>query len=64
MPRVAGACHRADAEGGERSFPAFTVSAAKAKDGKIYVAVANADLARGYHIALDLGGRAQGDGQV
>jgi alpha-N-arabinofuranosidase len=37
------------------SFPAFTLSAAKAKDGKTYVAVANADKDRGYKLALDLG---------
>lgn len=38
------------------SFPAFTVSAAKAKDGKTYVAVANADKDKGYKLSLDLGG--------
>ena len=37
------------------SFPAFTLSAAKAKDGKTYVAVANADKDKGYKLALDLG---------
>ncbi|WCT77773.1 alpha-N-arabinofuranosidase [Novosphingobium humi] len=39
------------------SFPAFTVSAAKARDGKTYVAIANADKDKGYRLALDLGGR-------
>jgi alpha-N-arabinofuranosidase len=38
------------------SFPAFTVSAARARDGKIHVAVANADKDRGYRLSLDLGG--------
>jgi len=38
------------------SFPAFTLSAAKAKDGKTYVAVANADKDKGYRLALDLTG--------
>lgn len=38
------------------SFPAFTVSAAKARDGKTYVAIANADKDKGYRLALDLGG--------
>lgn len=37
------------------SFPAFTVSAARAKDGKTYVAVANADKDKGYKLSLDLG---------
>ena len=37
------------------SFPAFTLSAAKAKDGKIYVAVANADKDKSYQLAIDLG---------
>jgi len=36
-------------------FPAFTVSAAKALDGHIYIAVANADKDRGVRLALDLG---------
>jgi alpha-N-arabinofuranosidase len=48
------------------SFPAFTLSAAKAKDGHIYVAVANADADRGYRLALDLTGAAatQVSGQI
>ncbi|NBC36956.1 alpha-N-arabinofuranosidase [Novosphingobium sp. FSY-8] len=37
------------------SFPAFSVSAAKAKDGRTHVAVANADKDHGYTLALDLG---------
>ena len=41
------------AESGQ--FPAFSVSAAKGKDGQIHVAVANADKDHGYHLALDLG---------
>lgn len=40
------------AESGQ--FPAFTISAAKAQDGKTYVALANADKDHGYHLALDL----------
>lgn len=40
---------------GANSFPAFSVSAARGKDGKIHIAVANADKDHGYRIALDLG---------
>lgn len=36
-------------------FPAFTASAARGTDGKLYVAVANADKDRAYRLALDLG---------
>jgi len=41
------------ADGGH--FPAFTASAARGTDGKIYVAVANADKDHGYRLAFDLG---------
>ncbi|MCW1382301.1 alpha-N-arabinofuranosidase [Novosphingobium sp. KCTC 2891] len=41
---------------GEHRFPAFTLSAAKGKDGRTYVAVANADRTRGYRLALGIAG--------
>lgn len=40
----------------ENSFPAFTVSAAKGKDGRIHVAVANADADKGYRLSVRLDG--------
>lgn len=40
---------------GANSFPAFTASAARGKDGRVHVAVANADADRGYRLSLNLG---------
>jgi alpha-N-arabinofuranosidase len=41
---------------GANSFPAFTVSAARGKDGRVHVAVANADADGGYRLSLKLTG--------
>ncbi len=41
---------------GKDSFPAFNVTAARAKDGKVYVAVANLDARNGQSIHLNVGG--------
>ena len=43
-------------QSGENSFPAFTTSAARGKDGRVHVAVANADAERGYRLSLSLSG--------
>ncbi|MFE8101689.1 alpha-N-arabinofuranosidase [Brenneria goodwinii] len=40
---------------GGKSFPAFNVSAARAKDGKIYIGVANMNLHEGYDLSINLG---------
>jgi alpha-L-arabinofuranosidase len=40
---------------GENSFPAFNVSAARAKDGNVHVAVANMALTEAQSVSLDLG---------
>jgi len=42
------------AQGGQ--FPAFTVTAARGKDGKVHVAVANMDKAKAYAVRLTLSG--------
>ncbi len=41
---------------GANSFPAFNLSVARSKDGKLYVAVANLDAAKAQSIRLALGG--------
>jgi alpha-L-arabinofuranosidase len=41
---------------GKDSFPAFSVSAARGKDGKVYIAVANIDPQQGKKIQLSLSG--------
>jgi alpha-L-arabinofuranosidase len=41
---------------GKDSFPAFNMTAARAKDGKVYLAVANMDSQKGQSIRLPLGG--------
>ncbi|MFM6831750.1 MAG: alpha-L-arabinofuranosidase C-terminal domain-containing protein, partial [Novosphingobium sp.] len=41
---------------GTNSFPAFTLSAARGKDGRVHVAVANANADRGYRLSLKLTG--------
>jgi alpha-L-arabinofuranosidase len=40
---------------GKNSFPAFNLTAARAKDGKVYVAIANLDAQHGQSIRLGLG---------
>jgi alpha-L-arabinofuranosidase len=45
---------------GKDSFPAFNLTAARAKDGKVYVAVANMDPENGQSIRLALGGLSVG----
>ncbi|MFP1778688.1 alpha-N-arabinofuranosidase [Lonsdalea quercina] len=40
---------------GGRTFPAFNVSAARGKDGKIYIGVANMNQHAGYGLAIKLG---------
>jgi len=42
-----------DIASGNHRFPALTASAARGKDGKIWIAVANADATRGYRVTLD-----------
>ncbi|WP_225010000.1 MULTISPECIES: alpha-N-arabinofuranosidase [Novosphingobium] len=37
---------------GESRFPAITATAARGKDGKVWIALANADATRGYKVAL------------
>lgn len=51
---------------GANSFPAFTASAARGKDGQVHVAVANADADRGYRLSVKLDGIRAGkvSGQV
>ncbi|MFT3997884.1 MAG: alpha-N-arabinofuranosidase [Asticcacaulis sp.] len=44
-----------DKDGKEQSYPAFNVTAAKAKDGKIYIGVANTNLTDGYVLNINLG---------
>ncbi|MDC7677308.1 alpha-N-arabinofuranosidase [Asticcacaulis machinosus] len=44
-----------DKDGKDQTFPAFNVTAAKARDGKTYVGVANMDADKGYKINIDLG---------
>jgi alpha-L-arabinofuranosidase len=41
---------------GKDSFPAFSISAARAKDGKVHVAIANLDATKTQSIQLALGG--------
>lgn len=44
-----------DKDGKDQTFPAFNVSAAKAKDGKVYVGIANMNLTEGYVLNINLG---------
>lgn len=44
-----------DKDGHERTFPAFNLTAAKGKDGKVYVGIANMDPADGYVLNINLG---------
>ncbi len=43
-------------QSGKDSFPAFSISAARAKDGKVYIAIANMDPQNTQSIRLALGG--------
>ncbi|WP_438263833.1 alpha-N-arabinofuranosidase [Asticcacaulis aquaticus] len=44
-----------DKDGKDQTFPAFNVSAAKAKDGKIYIGIANMNAKEGYVLNINLG---------
>ncbi|UDF04917.1 alpha-N-arabinofuranosidase [Asticcacaulis sp. AND118] len=44
-----------DKEGKEQAYPAFNVTAAKARDGKTYIGVANTNLTEGYVLNINLG---------